>query len=733
MEPIYLSKWITSPVDTKNKVFAYKKSVYVKKKIKSATLFSSAIGVYTSYINEKKADIYPLAPGFTLFSKRVQYQKTDITPLVIVGENTVSLSVGLGFLRQEHFHDRDPKINLEGLAPGDTAVIAAIVIEYASGESETVFTDKTWTISETKYRFSDMYDGDVFDATFEPSEFFPARELPATTDTLVYQEGEIISEHENLPVKEIIKTPRGETVLDFGQNITGYIRMRVRGERGAVCRLIYGEVLDKDGNFYNENYRSAKAATEFICDGNEHIFSPEYTFYGFRYVKVESWPGDVSADGFSAVVLHSDIRRTGYFECSDERINKLYRNIIWGQKGNFLDIPTDCPQRDERMGWTGDAQVFSMCAALNYDVLKFFKKWLCDMRLCQKEDGRIPSVVPSYWSSSSSAWSDACVIIPYNLFLIYGDRKILSENYDMMRRWVEYLMGCFEEYTSPERFHFGDWLALEKEDNYSGLTPKGFIAAAYAARSTDLFIKSSETLGIECEKYKDFLAVCRKKIRDDFSDEEEYEKSNPESSLKTQTYYAVRLAFGLYDTEKEKAELAKKLASLIDSCGNHLTTGFVGTPCLLFALSDNGYAKKAYDLLLRDEYPSWLYSVKMGATTIWEHWNGIKENGEMWDKAMNSFNHYAYGAVGEWMYTVMAGINPSSPGFSGVLFRPVTDGRITYVKASLDTPHGKVSSEWRKCGDKTEYKFTVPAGVPSCAVIDGKRYELSSGENILKI
>ena len=729
METIYRSKWITAPCETEKKVWKYSKTFDVSGDVSAAWLYSSAIGVYTAEINGAKADVYPLAPGWTLYTKRVQYQKSDISSLITQGENLVSVSVGRGFLCQDIFHDRDPKVCLEGLAPQSTAVIAALSIEYADGKKDVIYTDGSWSVCETKNRCADMYDGDIFDATFEPTEFFRAKALGARTETLIPQEGEKIAAHEMFAVKEVIKTPAGETVLDFGQNLTGFVEFTVTGKRGARCSISHGETLDKNGNFYNENYRSAKAETIFICDGKPHTFKPEYTFYGFRYIRINEWAEEVLPENFKATALYSDITRRGRFECSDERLNQLYHNIIWGQKGNFLDVPTDCPQRDERMGWTGDAQVFSNCAAVNYDVRKFFGKWLADMRLCQKEDGGIPAVVPSHWSTTSAAWSDACVIIPYNLYVQYGDKKVIEDNYDMMRRWIEYMRNDFDVYTGDDKFHYGDWLAMERPDTCKGLTPKEFIAAAYAAHSTELFISLSKAIGKDAKEYEEFLGVCLDKIKREFSDEDEYEKTHSEEkSLKTQTYYALMLEFKLCDGT-ERAKIAEKLVNLIKANGYRLTTGFVGTPYLLYALSHNGYVKEAYSVLLGEKCPSWLYSVKKGATTMWEHWDGIKENGEMWDKRMNSFNHYAYGAVGEWMYSVTAGINPVEAGYKTVLFCPETDERISFVKASIDTEYGTIRSEWKTENGKTEYIFTVPENVNATAMIDNKTIALKSGEN----
>lgn len=735
MDKIYGAKWITSKEEDYGKVWEFSKSFRIKKSVAEAVLYSSAIGVYTARINGKYAPVYPLAPGWTTYKKRIQYQTTDVTEMLSEGENTLSLSVGRGFLCQEIGHDKF-NVYLDGLCGGGTAVTGALEIKYSDGTSETIYTGEGWQVSETKWRYSDMYRGDIYDATFEPQKTYNAVVLPAGADKLIPQEGEVISEHERLPVKEILHTPRGETVLDFGQNLTGYFEFTVTGKRGDTCRLVCGEVLDEHGNFYRENYRSAKAETVFICNGEKQTFKARYSFCGFRYLLVEKWQEEIKPENFTAIAVHSDMRRTGYFECSDERINQLYRNIIWGQKGNFLDVPTDCPQRDERLGWTGDAQVFCKCASFNYDVRKFFKKWLADMRASQGEQGEIWNVVPpAVYGQPAAGWSDACVIVPWTLYEKYGDTSFLSDNCDMMRRWIDYLRENFNVYTSNEKYHFGDWLAVEREGRTVGLTPKPFLATAFAAYSTELFIKASRLLGKDTAKYEEYYSLCRAKIRDEFSDVEKHDENYPghDFTLKTQTYYALRIMLGLYDGEDEKAALAEKLNAMVVSNGNRLTTGFLGTPHLLRALSSCGYKETAYSLLLQDKYPSWLFCVKLGATTVWERWNGKYENGEINDgKGMNSFNHYAYGAVGDWLYGEAAGIRPDIP-HGKVLFAPLTDKRLSHVHAEYDTDCGTIKSSWEIKDGKTEYNFTVPKGLCGTAEINGKTIALKTGGNRIVI
>lgn len=426
-------------------------------------------------------------------------------------------------------------------------------------------------------------------------------------------------------------------------------------------------------------------------------------------------------ENFTAIVVHSDIRRTGYFECSDETVNKLFKNIIWGQKGNFLDVPTDCPQRDERLGWTGDAQVFVRTASLNFDVERFFKKWLRDLAADQGRDGCVPHVIPNISDDmgGSSAWSDAAVICPWEIYRTYGDKAVLEEQFDSMKAWIDWMRERSENGKRSGGFHFGDWLGLDSpEGSYKGSTPDDLIATAYYKYSTELFIKAAHALGRDVSEYENIPTEAATAFRREYME-------NGRVKNATQTGCVLALCFDITD---DRAATATQLNELVKRAG-HLETGFVGTPYLLHALSDNGYAGTAYDLLLRREYPSWLYPISKGATTVWEHWDGIKPDGTMWSTDMNSFNHYAYGAVADWMYGAAAGINsdPDRPGFEHIIFRPVTDRRLDFVKASIDTRRGTVASEWRRENGRIKYIFTVPEGCCASAVIGGEKHEVGAG------
>lgn len=739
MEEIRNARFIRTPLPTAEKAWRFFRDFSVAKPVKSAVLEVSALGCYVADVNGTEAKTYVLAPGWTSFDTRLQVQTCDVTALLKPGENTLSITAGIGFCFTAEAGFRIPKPGQHEtpeLPVGNLAVIAALILTYADGTKETVYTDGAWQVEETAWRYTQMYNGDIFDAGYRPDRTYPVTVLPLTTERLIPQQGEIIAEQEHLPVKEVIHTPAGETVLDFGQNLTGYVSFRVKGEKYGVCRLSHGEIIDKHGNFFNENYRSAKAQIAFICDGKEHIYKPRFSFFGFRYVRVDEWSGEFDPRDFEAIVVHSDMKRTGYFSCSDPKINQLYHNIVWGQKGNFLDVPTDCPQRDERMGWTGDAEVFCRCASFNYDTRKFFRKWLADMRADQAEDGIVGRIIPRMWAAqvAAPAWSDACTIIPWQLYLTYGDKSFLSDNLDMMRRFIEYIRRDPDAYFSPDQHGYGDWLALDtKTVRTVGATPKGFIAACYTYLSVTIYLKSCEILGAPHDDYEPFLNRIRSEIYEKYMDEEKFNRESPIAdsfSLHTQTRLVLLLALGLYRSEEEKKALAAELDRMVREAG-HLTTGFVGTPWLLHVLTENGYADTAYDLLFYEDLPSWLYAVNRGATTIWERWNALDENGDVFGSVMVSFNHYAYGAVGDWLYMKTLGINydEEKPGFAHIILSPVTNDRLTHAEGSLLTKYGEIKSSWKKERGKTEYAFTVPAGTTATVVLPGIREEVGAGDH----
>lgn len=709
------SEWIKGCEKNLRGGMVYLKNFRCAAKAEKAILKITALGVYEVKLNGERVGDFILAPGWTSYLNRLQVQSYDVTNLLKT-ENSLEVTVGQGWRAIASKRDGS-----DFLGYRDTALIAELTIVYADGTAESIVTDSSWTARESKLRYTNIYDGDIYDATFKAGSARHCICVDLEKDMLIQQEGEKIVEHERMPALQVIKTPAGETVIDFGQNMTGYVEFRIKGTPGAQATISHGETLDRDGNFYNANYRSADAQIKFICDGEEHIYKSALTFFGFRYIRLENWPDEIKKENFTAAVVHSDIRRTGYFECSDETVNKLFKNIIWGQKSNFLDVPTDCPQRNERLGWTGDAQVFVRTASLNFDVERFFKKWLHDLAADQGRDGCVPHVVPNIFDDmgGSSAWSDAAVICPWEIYRTYGDKAVLEEQFDSMKAWIDWMRERSENGRRSGGSHFGDWLGLDSpEGSYKGSTPDDLIATAYYKYSTELFIKAAHALGRDVAEYENISAEAAKAFRREYME-------NGRVKNATQTACVLALYFDITD---DRAATATQLNELVKRAG-HLETGFVGTPYLLHALSDNGYAETAYDLLLRREYPSWLYPISKGATTVWEHWDGIKPDGTMWSTDMNSFNHYAYGAVADWMYGTAAGINsdPDRPGFEHIIFRPVTDRRLDFVKASIDTRRGTVASEWRRENGRIKYIFTVPEGCCASAVIGGEKHEVGAG------
>ena len=725
MNEIYQANWLMPIFEEKESASEFFREFSIQKTVKRAVLQASALGVYVARVNGEKIS-YPLAPGWTAYQHRVQYQEYDVTKFLRT-QNTLSLTAAPGW--RMPYGSKIVKVIKPWEGPvirGDEyAVIASLAVEYEDGTKEMIVTDDDWSVRETKWRACNLYHGDVYDETFLGGTH-PVRVIEHPKRILVPQEGEAITEHERLKPIALIHTPKGETVIDFGQNMTGYVSFTLTVPKGKKVVIDHAEILDHDGNFYNENYRSAKAQIVYVGDGEKRTWKPEFTFYGFRYIRLTEFPCEVNLEDFTAIVVHSDMERTGHFECSDPKINQLYHNIIWGQKSNFLDVPTDCPQRDERLGWTGDAQVFARCASYNYNTQKFFRKWLRDMSLEQRPDGKIPQIIPRLdWVSCACGWSDACTIIPWQMYLLYGDRELLARQYVTMKRWVDYMYTEGENYVNTPK-HFGDWLSQDADDPKScyGGTDRRFIALAFRAYSTDLFIRISKILGIgeyDLHDYETKRNETKTVIR------QRYFKDGM-IILSTQTAHVLTLKFELCEEEFLQAH-ADKLAEMIHENGDRLTTGFLGTPYLLHMLTKYGYSDLAYTLLFQTKMPSWLYAVDHGATTMWEHWDGIRDDGTLWGADMNSYNHYAYGAVGDWLYGTVAGIETDEehPGFEHIRFVPIPTERLTYAKASVKTKYGTIASEWHHEGDTIVYTFTVPNGLTATATLDGKEYPLSAG------
>lgn len=714
------AKWIQPPAPTGDICPEFVRCFSAEKQVKSAELQVTAMGVYRVSINEKPVTDAVLMPGWTAYQKRLQYQRYDVTGL-LQENNEIRIAVGKGWYRSPMpgWISDDKRKEKQKIPAG---LLAQLTIQYDDGTQKTVSTGSDWSVFSGMIRFSEIYDGETADATAPQNELGYAKEFDGPTNTLIEQQGEMIREHEHVSPVKIFQTPAGETVVDFGQEVTGYVSLSLEAQSGDVVELSHGEMLDRDGNFYNGNYRSAKAKLRYICRQGKQDYRPWFTFFGFRYVRIDKFPGQPKPENFTAIAVYSDLRRTGSVRCSNFMLNRLFENVSWGQKGNYLDIPTDCPQRDERLGWTGDAQAFMKTACYQFDVERFFTKWLADMAAEQLPNGAIPHVIPATSidtgsSSGSAAWDDAVTICPWQIYLSYGNREILRSQFHCMKRYIGFITD-----TTKDRFlwtggtHYGDWLGLDSAPgSYKGASREDFIASAFYAYSTSLVIKAGEVLGEDVTEYRELYQNIIRTFRQVFPD------------YRTQTELVLAAHFGLAEDRQKTAD---QLAEKVRQDGCKLQTGFVGTPYLLHVLSDYGHADLAYKLLLRTEYPSWLYPVTKGATTVWEHWDGVMQDGSFWSADMNSFNHYAYGSVLDWVYEKAAGIRTVEeyPGFERVCIAPLPDARLEWLEATLQTRHGEVRSFWSCQDGVVRYEITVP--VPAHIILNGVHRDVAPGSYI---
>ena len=702
------ARWIVNPENKLYEPSRFYKEINFNKKIKEAILNITTLGCYYAEINGHRVGDFILAPGFTS-RKRVQYQEYDVTTL-LKEKNSLSILVSDGWY--------NGKINFLVANDVPKSLICQLDITYADKTTESIISDTDWTVSSDKLRFAELYDGEIYDSTYEPTKL-QAKAINHPKNIIVKQQGVYVKEQETLDPVSIFKAPNGDTIVDFGQNMTGYFEISVNARLGDKVEFTVCEELDKEGNFYNENYRDAKAKFEYTCKDGLNVYKPMLAFWGFRYLRVDNFPCDITRKNVRAIVLHSEMKRTGYLNSSNKKLNKLFENIIWGQKGNFLDIPTDCPQRDERQGWTGDATVFCKTASYNFDCETFFIKWLTDLSLDQGKTGNIPNIIPQTacwdWSTTDetgAVWGDSATIIPYRMYMTYGNKSFLKNQYKTMLRYLDYIKThTKKKYLWYGCNQFGDWLGLDApEGSYRGSSNEDFIASVFYLNSVKIVADVAKILKKGYTRLENLYNKILDKIRKTFKE------------YNTQTECALALYF---DIAENKKEISKKLDTMIRENGNRLKTGFVGTPFLLHALSQNGYSETAYDLLLQEGFPSWLYSVNQGATTIWEHWDGKNEKGEFWSKDMNSFNHYAYGSVADWVYEEACGIKPLLPGFEMVEIAPKPTNKLEFLSASLETKHGRIFSKWYIKNGKTCYEIETP--VKARIIINGKVRTVNKG------
>ncbi len=729
------AKWI-EPVlnenpEVSNPCPLIRKEFEIEKEILKARIYVTARGLYQLQINGQKVGDQEFTPGWTSYHKRLQYQVFDVTNQVKPGKNAVGAILGDGWY--SGFFGWQGKKNIYG---NKTALLCQLKLTFSDGSEQLIVTDKSWKAATGAILQSEIYHGELYDArlektgwnksNFEDSAWENVCEKDYGYENLIAHQGSPIRvTREIKPVQKIL-TPNGETVLDFGQNMVGRVQFKLSGKKGSKITIYHAEVLDKNGNFYSDNLRSAKQKTEYFFKGEGvETYEPHFTFMGFRYIKIEDYFDDINMNDFTGKVIHSDMEFTGDFECSEPMINRLQQNIQWGLRGNFVDVPTDCPQRDERMGWTGDAQVFAPTACFNVNAAPFFTKWMKDLAADQREDGNVPWVVPMIiedgggtgWSDGygGTGWADAAIIIPWTIYERYGDKRILALQYNSMKAWEEFMMKeAGESYLYNTGFHFGDWLSFAEYSSYiynapdygfaGAHTEKDLIATAFFYYSTKLMAQIAQVLGKteDAEKYASLLPKIKKAFGKEFI------TPNGRLISNTQTAYALALSFGLIPDEFIKTA-AEKLAENVNYF-KHLTTGFLGTPVLCNALSECGYPELAYQLLFNTKYPSWLYPVTMGATTIWERWDGIKPDGTFQDAGMNSFNHYAYGAIGNWLYEKVAGIqpNPKNPGYKEIIIRPEITDKLEYAGASYKSMYGEIKSQWKLEKQKLKLSVSIP-------------------------
>ncbi|QBD76857.1 alpha-L-rhamnosidase [Ktedonosporobacter rubrisoli] len=761
------AKWIEADWDDDPQ--AFKPAPYLRtaftldKPVASARLYVTAHGLYELSLNGQRVGDAYFTPGFTSYEHRLQYQTYDVSELLRSNENALGVILGDGWYRGS--------ISIGGLRNfyGERlSLLLQLHVRYSDGSEQVIISDEHWRATTGPILKSDLQDGEIYDARlempgwdqagFDDSRWQGVRVAEYGLANLVATVGPLVRRKERFVPLAILTTPAGETVVDMGQNLSGVVQLRVSGPAGTTIRLQHGEALDKAGNFTMEHLglepiipAPLQEVLYTLKGEGEEVYTPHFTTHGFRYVKVEGFPGTPTPANFTGIALYSDMPEIGSFSCSDPRLNQLQHNILWSQKGNFLEIPTDCPTR-ERAGWTGDAQIFVGTGSFLMQTAGFFTKWLKDLAAEQGANGRVPNMIPSPASKltvnnfstefleGAAGWGDAAVIIPWTLYQMYGDRRILQEQYESMKAWVEYERQnaqdkykpaghtapryrerephAHERYLWDTNFHWGEW--LEPNDPVPALlfgehTPEvqqilsaPHVATAYFANSTRLLAEAARVLGKEADaqEYSRLHEQIKQAYISEFVDKDG--SITPEK----QAAYVRALAFDLLPAELRPAAAAH-LVKLIRSAGTHLGTGFLSTPFLCSVLGANGYLDVAYELLMQESRPSWLYAVEKGATTIWESWDGIDEEGN----PHGSLNHYSYGAVGSWLYQVVAGIEPTQPGYKHASFQPQPGAGLTAASASYQSLYGEVASSWQLADGHFRLTVTVPANTSATVTI----------------
>ncbi len=712
-----------------------------KKPVLSARIYVTGLGLYEAYLNGKKIGCDYLAPFCNDYNHGIQYQTYDVTGL-LAEENCLSILTGNGWYKGRLGYDGDVAFY------GDRFwTIAELHIHYEGGSEEVIKTDDTWQYRGSDIEMSDIYDGEIYNRllwsdkkakqvlvlTGEVQKALRQREVRfPKKEKLMERYSLPVVVKDELPVKEVLHTPAGETILDMGQNFTGYMEFEAELPRGTRVVLDFGEILQQ-GNFYNENYRTAKAQFVYVSNGEKETVRPHFTYYGFRYVRVTGWQGELKPEYFTGKAVYSDLTTTSRLETSNPMLNRLAENCMWGQRSNFLDMPTDCPQRDERLGWTGDAQVFAPTACFQMDTRAFYRKYLYDLHVDQREhDGQIANYIPNNcrMPGGSSVWGDVATFLPMTLYQYYGDKEELKVQYPMMKDWVEYIIRQDVEHGEGHLwnfgFHFGDWLAQDgvTPQSMKGGTDDYFVASVYYYASVLKLAKAAGILGYQ-EEMNSYRAKAEKIYQAIL---EEYFSPNGRLAIDTQTGYLISLKFGVYISRERVIEGFRQ--RLKKDCYK-IKGGFVGAPMMCQVLAENGMEDLAYYILLQEGFPGWMHCIRLGATTIWERWNSVLDDGSISGTGMNSLNHYAYGSVMEYVYRHIAGVNETEPGFASVRFAPQLNARLQYVNYSYASVSGTYVSNWRIHADGTvTVHFEVPFGCSATALLpgtDGEEIELSPG------
>jgi alpha-L-rhamnosidase len=689
-----------------------RKDFSVDKDVKFAKVYVSALGLYELHINGNRVGEDYFTPGWTDYPTRVYYQTYDVTELIDQGGNAIGAILAdgwyagyVGFGGKRENYGSEPRL------------LVQLEIEYTDGGRKIIKSDKSWKASYGPILEADFLMGETYDAgkefpdwdshDFDDSAWNAVAVTNNIKGKLQAHPGVTVKRMLELKPKKLTEPKKGTYVFDMGQNFAGCARLKVKGKAGTKVVLRYAEILNPDGTIYTDNLRFARCTDTYTLKGTgQEIWEPRFTFHGFRYVEVTGYPGKPALDAVTGIAVHSATPLSGSFECSSDMVNQLYSNIVWSQRSNFIEIPTDCPQRDERLGWTGDAQIFIRTATYNMDVAAFFTKWLVDLEDAQSAEGAFPDVAPRLCAmgDGTAAWGDAGVICPWTIYEAYGDTRVIERHYDSMKKWIAYLKKNSKDLLRPAG-GYGDWVSIASN------TPKDVIATAYFAYSTRLLSKMAAAIGKnnDAEKYEKLF----QQIKDAFN--KAYVSNDGRIKGDTQTCYVLGLHFDLLPEDKRRPA-AEHLVEAIRKKDWHLSTGFVGLSYLLPALTETGQLDIAYRMLTNDTFPSWGYSIKNGATTIWERWDGWTEDKGFQTPGMNSFNHYSFGAVGRWLFGTVAGIDTDGPGYKKIIIRP-RPGEITNTNASYDSIHGKIVSDWRLKGDKFTLNVTIPANTTATVYV----------------